>query len=76
MKIIDLLHETSEITLEMNGLQMTNALMGLDAHLVIGGQKLPKEVDVYENTPIETRYSNGDIGADMARELVVSEESQ
>ncbi len=76
MKIIDLLHETSEITLEMNCLQMTNALMGLDAHLVIGGQKYTKKVDVYEPTAIETRYSNGDIGADMAQELVVFEEGQ
>ena len=76
MKIVDLLHETSEIALEMNSLQMADALMGLDAHLVIGGQKYPKQVDVYENTPIETRYSNGDIGADMARELVVDEEGQ
>jgi hypothetical protein len=75
MKISTLLRETSEVSLDIEPREKNNSLMGIEAHQIVGGNRSiwDSEFLIY-STPIETRYSNGNIGAETTTDTHEPEE--
>jgi hypothetical protein len=65
VKIRNLVNETSEVSLNLTQPQNAIGLMGLETQRVVGGQKNLQVLRETYPTGIETRYSNGNIGADV-----------